>query len=59
VRSPEGMAVLAGVLGVLSVCGGLYGSLCFDFPPGPSIVVTATTIFALLLPMMLLVRNKK
>ena len=59
VRSPEGMAVLAGVLGVLSVCGGLYGSLRFDFPPGPSIVVTATTIFALLLPMMLLVRNKK
>ncbi|MFH1158008.1 MAG: metal ABC transporter permease [Pseudomonadota bacterium] len=58
-RSPEGMAVLAGGLGVLSVCGGLYGSLRFDFPPGPSIIVTATTLFALLLPGMLLVRGRK
>lgn len=58
-RSPEGMAVIAGGLGVLSVCGGLYGSLRFDLPPGPAIVVMATALFALLLPVMLLVRDRK
>ena len=39
--SPEIMAVLASLIGALAVVGGLYGSLHFDTPSGPSIVVAA------------------
>lgn len=46
-RTPEGMAVLAAVFGVLAVAGGLYGSFAWDTPSGPSIVVAATLLFAL------------
>jgi zinc transport system permease protein len=45
--SPEQMAVLAAVTGVVSVAGGLGGSLAWDTPSGPSIVVAA--LFAFLL----------
>jgi zinc transport system permease protein len=49
--SPEIMAVLSAVLGVVAVWGGLYGSLQFDTPSGPSIVVAALALFvASLLP---------
>ena len=49
--SPEIMAVLASVIGVLAVTGGLFGSLHFDTPSGPSIVVAAMGLFVLsLLP---------
>ncbi|MEL6921865.1 MAG: metal ABC transporter permease, partial [Pseudomonadota bacterium] len=41
----EMMAVVAAALGVVSVFGGLYSSLAFDTPSGPSIVVAAVTIF--------------
>ena len=41
------MAVLASLAGVLSVVGGLFGSLEWDTPSGPSIVVTALAIFLL------------
>ena len=51
-KSPEGMAILAGAFGVLAVIGGLAASLEFDTPAGPSIVVTATAIFACLFPIM-------
>ena len=45
------MAVLASVLGALAVTGGLFGSLHFDTPSGPSIVVAAMGLFVLsLLP---------
>jgi zinc transport system permease protein len=54
-RSPEGMALLAGIFGILAVCGGLYGSLAFDTPSGPSIVTAATALFALLLPVSVLI----
>jgi zinc transport system permease protein len=37
--------VLATLLGVLAVAGGLYGSLKFDTPSGPSIVVAALLLF--------------
>jgi zinc transport system permease protein len=49
-KSPESMAVLAGLFGVVAVCGGLFASMNFDTPSGPSIVVAATALFALLLP---------
>lgn len=49
--SPEIMAVLASLIGVLAVTGGLFGSLHFDTPSGPSIVVAALGLFVVsLLP---------
>jgi zinc transport system permease protein len=41
------MAVMASLVGVLSVTGGLYGSLQWDTPSGPSIVVACALLFAL------------
>ncbi|NVP56046.1 iron chelate uptake ABC transporter family permease subunit [Mycoplana rhizolycopersici] len=43
--SPEVMAVVASLLGAIAVAGGLFGSLKFDTPSGPSIVVAALAIF--------------
>ena len=45
--TPERMAALAVVFGVLSVVVGLHASLYWDLPSGPLIVVTAALIFAL------------
>ena len=44
-RSPEAMALLAMLIGCLSVIAGLYGSWHFDTPAGPTIVVSAALIF--------------
>lgn len=51
-RTPEAMAIGAALLGALAVIAGIMGSLAFDTPSGPSIVVAAITLFAaiLLLP---------
>lgn len=46
-RGPEQMAMIAAGLGVVSVLGGLGGSLTWDTPSGPSIVVTASLLFML------------
>ncbi|WP_424984112.1 zinc ABC transporter permease subunit ZnuB [Maritalea sp. S77] len=43
--TPEIMALLASIFGVVAVIGGLYGSLYYDTPSGPSIVVAALIIF--------------
>ncbi|MHB0950421.1 MAG: metal ABC transporter permease [Allorhizobium sp.] len=49
--TPEVMAVLASVIGAAAVVGGLFGSLTYDTPSGPSIVVAALVLFlASLLP---------
>ncbi len=48
-RSPEMMALIASVIGVLSVVGGVFSSIHFDTPSGPSIVTTAALIFTLTL----------
>lgn len=49
--SPEMMAVLSVFVGAAAVTGGLFGSLEFDTPSGPSIVVAALAIFVVsLLP---------
>ena len=45
-RTPEQMALLAAGAGMLAVALGLAGSLQWDTPAGPSIVVAATLIFA-------------
>ncbi|MEA3534662.1 zinc ABC transporter permease subunit ZnuB [Rhizobium sp. CC-YZS058] len=50
--SPEIMAVLASLIGAIAVVGGLFGSMRYDTPSGPSIVVAAVLIFVLsLLPL--------
>ncbi|MGY8789779.1 MAG: metal ABC transporter permease, partial [Pseudomonadales bacterium] len=44
-RTPETMAILASVIGCISVCGGIGASWFLDTPTGPSIVVTASLLF--------------
>lgn len=46
-RTPEQMAILAALAGMAAVCLGLGGSLLFDTPSGPSIVVGAAALFVL------------
>lgn len=46
-HSPESMAVLASGLGCVAVGAGLWASLRWDTPAGPSVVVAATTLFVL------------
>ena len=45
--SPEQMALIAAGLGVTAVLTGLFASLQFDTPSGPSIVVGALVLFCL------------
>ena len=45
-QSPESMAVFAGLIGVLSVAAGLFASVTWDTPSGPSIVVASSVLFA-------------
>jgi zinc transport system permease protein len=49
-RSPETMALLACMFGVVSVIIGIYGSFEFDTPSGPTIVATLAAFFMLLFP---------
>lgn len=44
---PEQMAVLAAGIGAAAVLGGLFGSLEWDTPAGPSIVVAALGLFVI------------
>ncbi|MDA0262483.1 MAG: metal ABC transporter permease [Proteobacteria bacterium] len=46
-RTPEQMAIIAAIIGMLSVAGGLVGSLSLDTPAGPSIVLMAMIFFGL------------
>jgi zinc transport system permease protein len=41
------MAVLAALAGALAVLGGIAGSLQWDTPAGPSIVLAAAVLFGL------------
>ncbi len=44
-RSPEAMAVMAAIIGVLATVFGLAGSYQFDAPAGPSIAASAVVVF--------------
>ncbi|WP_350336199.1 metal ABC transporter permease [Coralliovum pocilloporae] len=44
---PEIMALLSALIGVMAVVGGLFGSLHWDTPSGPSIVVAALLLFVI------------
>ena len=56
--SPEQMAVVAIILGIVSVYIGLNGSLEFDTPAGPSIVVAALACFVLSVLPLNILRNR-
>ena len=43
--TPEQMALLAALVGCLAVGGGLLGSLQWDLPAGPAVVVAAALLF--------------
>ena len=58
-RTPEQMAVLAAVFGVIAVIFGLMLSVEFDTPPGPSIVVNAIGIFIIGVVATTIVRKRK
>lgn len=57
VRSPEMMAVLAAIFGLLAVFGGILASAYIDTPTGPSIVTAATAMFAFLFPFAMLLKR--
>ena len=44
-QTPVQMATFSGILGCLSVCGGLWASYQWDTPTGPSVVVCAALLF--------------
>lgn len=46
-HTPEHMALIASLLGCLSVAAGLMASFLWDTPAGPSIVLSATSLFIL------------
>ncbi|MBT3349712.1 MAG: iron chelate uptake ABC transporter family permease subunit [Nitrospinaceae bacterium] len=45
-KTPEQMAALASLIGVLAVLGGVMASLQWDTPSGPSIVLASAVLFA-------------
>jgi zinc transport system permease protein len=57
-RSPEMMACIAALLGVLSVCTGLALSLLYDTPTSPTIVTAAAAMFAVICPLAVLVQRR-
>jgi len=46
-RTPEAMALVAGIIGIGSVLAGVWGSYYYDTPTGPTIVCVAAVVFAL------------
>ncbi|MHA0855193.1 metal ABC transporter permease, partial [Serratia nematodiphila] len=46
-RSPEQMAGVAVLLGMVAVTGGLAFSAFYDTPAGPSVVLCAAVLFTL------------
>ncbi|MEZ5691674.1 MAG: metal ABC transporter permease [Rickettsiales bacterium] len=58
-RSPESMAIISALLGVISVVGGMSFSIQFDTPSAPSIVATSAAIFIILLPCTAFITGKK
>ncbi|MCP4288343.1 MAG: zinc ABC transporter permease subunit ZnuB [Gammaproteobacteria bacterium] len=45
-RTPEQMALVAALIGMLAVCMGLAASWYWDTPSGPSVVVSAALLFS-------------
>ena len=59
-RNPEQMAIIAVLFGIIAVCFGLFGSLEFDTPAGPSIIVSTLLLFIIsILPNLFSIQKKK
>lgn len=57
-RTPEAMAALAALIGVIAVAAGVSASMLWDAPAGPAIVAAASLLFVLsLIPRRLLSRE--
>lgn len=56
-KTPESMAIIASLLGVLAVLLGIFGSMQFDTPSGPSIVTAASLLFVILFPALKFIRR--
>lgn len=56
---PEQMAILSSIIGVGAVVAGLSGSLAFDTPSGPSIVVASMILFVISLVFVQLWRKNR
>ncbi len=48
-HSPEAMAIIAAIIGMMAVVGGIASSATWDTPTGPSVVVAALVCFLLAL----------
>ena len=48
-NSPGNMAIVSGLLGIISIFCGVYLSTIADIPTGPSIIFVLTLIFVLVL----------
>lgn len=46
-KTPEAMAILAVLIGIAASIGGLFASLQWDTPVGPSIVMAASAVFTI------------
>jgi zinc transport system permease protein len=46
-RTPTQMAIISAICGILAVAGGLFASLHFDTPSGPSIILASMAVFGL------------
>ena len=57
-QTPKQMALLASAIGMVAVMFGMLASFKWDTPAGPSIVVAATAIFALLITLQPLFRRQ-
>lgn len=44
-KNPESMAIIAILIGMISIIGGILFSLCYDTPTGPSVVLSNTCLF--------------
>lgn len=56
-RSPESMAIIASMLGMMAVCIGLTASIYYDTPSGPSMVAASTLLFMILFPVASMVQQ--
>ena len=59
VSTPEGMAILAAIIGISSAILGLNSAYIFDTPTGPSIVCVASFFFLISLPLGFFLSSRK
>ena len=55
--SPEMMAVIAILCGIIAVFSGIFGSMWLDIPSGPAIVASGTVIFVIVLTVVMAVKS--